>query len=140
MIAPPPGLSFFGVGSTKGDEPRRAVLMTWAIAQGMLFVGTLDAVAPIISCFFCLSYAATNFTCFLLKTSGAINFRPLFTWFSWHTALLGTALNLGVMIWIEPTYAFASLALLSILVLYLVAFGPRKDWGEVSQALLYHQV
>jgi potassium/chloride transporter 9 len=67
------------------QEPQRAVVLTWLIAQLCLFIGDLDVVAPLISCFFCLSYALTNLACLLLKASGTVNFRPSFQWFSSHT-------------------------------------------------------
>lgn len=44
------------------NEPRRAVIFTWAVAQGCLFLGDLDDVAPIITSFFCLSYGRLKHT------------------------------------------------------------------------------
>lgn len=75
-----PCLTFFAKGSVKGDEPRRAVILTWFIAQLCLFMGDLNTIAPVLSCFFCLSYAAVNFACFILDISGAPNFRPTWKW------------------------------------------------------------
>ena len=40
---------FFALGTVKGDEPRRAVVLTYVIAQSAIFIGGLDAVAPILT-------------------------------------------------------------------------------------------
>ena len=73
-----PYTKWFEYGSPDGDEPRPAVLITWAIAQALIFVGGLDVIAPVATAFFCLSYATVNFSCFLLSISGTPNFRPAF--------------------------------------------------------------
>lgn len=49
------------VPDVRTAEPRRAVLMTWLLAQACVLLGDLDTVAPIITSFFCLSYAAGAF-------------------------------------------------------------------------------
>jgi potassium/chloride transporter 9 len=67
---PFPGLAFFAKGSVHGDEPRRAVVFTWLIAQSCCLIGSLDIISPIISSFFCLSYASVNFCCLVLDVSG----------------------------------------------------------------------
>jgi len=100
-----PCLTIFGWGSKKGDEPRVAVLCAWAIAQGCLFIGDLNAVASIISGFFLLVYFFTNLACFVLRISGAPNFRPRFKYFTWHTALLGALLCFAILFISGATYA-----------------------------------
>lgn len=63
--------------------------MTFLISQSCTLIGDLDIIAPIITAFFCMSYALTNFTCFALSITGAPNFRPTFRYWSRWTALLG---------------------------------------------------
>ena len=65
-----PYLDIFGYGSIKGDEPRVAVICTWFIAQMITLIGSINAIAPISTSFFCLSYATVNLACFLLEVSG----------------------------------------------------------------------
>jgi potassium/chloride transporter 9 len=136
-----PILSVFGQGSRKGDEPQLAVLATVAIAQCVVFAGGLDAVAPIISAFFCISYAALNFACFALSVSGTPNFRPRFRFFSWHTAAFGFIINMAVMFWIAPYFASGAVLACSALIVYLSFAAPvTTEWGDVRAALVYHQV
>jgi len=137
-----PGLHHVGVGSGAADEPRRAVIATWVIAQACLFIGDLSVVAPIITSFFMLSYAFTNLACFLLSVSGTPNFRPRFRYFSWHTALFGAILNTGMMFYLNAVYAGVSIAVMAALTIYLIVM-PNPDtnsWGDVRQAIIFHQV
>ncbi len=46
----------FAKGSRIGDEPRRAVLLAWLIAQAFGFIGSLNDVAPLLTDFFLTAY------------------------------------------------------------------------------------
>eukprot|EP00939_MAST-03C_sp_MAST-3C-sp1_P000184 g184.t1 len=133
-------IEFFAQGSKIGDEPQRAVIMTWAIAQCGLLLGSIDAIAPVQTGFFCLSYALCNLTCFALKITGAPNFRPKFKWFCWQSALVGFILNVAVMFWLNWLSALVSTFALVCIFMIILFKGPRKDWGDLSQALMWHQV
>ena len=65
-----PYMDLFAYGSIKGDEPRIAVLFTWFIAQLITLIGSIDAIAPISTSFFCLSYGTVNLACLMLEVSG----------------------------------------------------------------------
>lgn len=93
------------MGVWPGDEPRVAVVCVWFIAQACLFIGDLNAVASIISGFFLLVYFFTNFACFVLRITGAPNFRPRFRYFTWHTALAGALLCFTILFISGALYA-----------------------------------
>jgi potassium/chloride transporter 9 len=135
-----PGLSYFGKGTDHGDEPRRAVLFTWAIAQCCVMVGNLDVLAPIITAFFLISYALCNLTAFALSVTGAPNFRPTFRYFSWQLSLLGFLMCLVVMFVLSPLNSAVALILLVGITIFIWFRHPVTNWGDVSQALMYHQV
>ena len=135
-----PGLSYFSKGTTNGDEPRRAVFLTWIIAQCCVLVGDLDVLAPVITSFFLISYALCNLTAFYLSVTGAPNFRPSFRYFSWHLSLLGFLLCFGVMFYLNSLNAVIALVLLISITIFLWFRHPATNWGDVSQALMYHQV
>lgn len=134
-----PVLRPFAYGSRSGDEPRVAVLFSWLIAQCFLLIGNLNTVAALISNFFMLVYFFVNFACFVLRVSGAPNFRPRFRYFSWHTALLGALLSAGVMFAADPIYASLSIILVAALAVYVHYKAPITSWGDVTQALIFHQ-
>ena len=57
--------------------------------------GDIDNIAPLITSFFCMSYALCNLTAFALSVTGAPNFRPTWKYYSWQLALLGFIMNIG---------------------------------------------
>eukprot|EP01084_Bolivina_argentea_P100138 179882_1 len=135
-----PYTSVFEYGSAKGDEPRTAVIVTWLIAQALVFVGGIDVIAPISTSFFCLSYATVNFSCFLLAISGTPNFRPSFKYYSWHLSLIGTLSNLTVMFYVDWKFGFAAFVIEIGIFGYLILRQPEAFWGDVTQSLMFHQV
>eukprot|EP01060_Flectonema_neradi_P014644 TRINITY_DN2127_c0_g1_i5.p1 TRINITY_DN2127_c0_g1~~TRINITY_DN2127_c0_g1_i5.p1 ORF type:complete len:582 (+),score=124.33 TRINITY_DN2127_c0_g1_i5:1432-3177(+) len=92
--------------------------------------------------FMLITYAATNFATFLYTIAGHPNFRPRFRLFSWFTALLGGIICLVLMVYIQWLATLVSLVILSFLTFYVSRrqATSRKDWGDVTQALIFHQV
>jgi amino acid transporter len=108
-----PGLSYFEPNhmGTRG-EPWRAILMTWFLAQCMIFVGDVDHIAPITSGAFILTFLCINVACFVSSVSSR-NFNPKFKGFSRWTAMLGTLLCIIAFI---VSASFSSMAVLSVVV------------------------
>lgn len=150
-----PGLSIFGKGTKKGDDPIYAMFLTFLIAQVAL-LADLNQIATLISmgyqvcwviCFtnansnrIQMTFFVMNLACFLLKIGSAPNFRPSFQFFSWQTALLGAMLSAAAMFFIEETYAAMAICVLIAIFLLIHYLCPPKRWGDVSQNLIYHQV
>ncbi len=67
-----PFFKYFSKGSRVGDEPRRAAVFTYFLSQAVLFMGSIDVVAAVITAIFCLSYALINLTCFFLSVTGGL--------------------------------------------------------------------
>lgn len=130
---------FFSVGTLKGDEPRRAVCLTYLISGSAVFIGGLAKVAPILTNFFLLTYSLTNFATFLLEISGLVNFRPSWRFFSWHSALLGASLNIVVMFYLNVFYASVTVAIVFAVFIGITLNGPDVAWGDISQALMFKQ-
>ncbi|GIQ91791.1 hypothetical protein KIPB_015193, partial [Kipferlia bialata] len=63
-------------GTKKGDEPMLATVLTFAIAAGCIMIGELNAIAPLISNLFLVSYGLINYaTCiYFLVSYGLINY------------------------------------------------------------------
>eukprot|EP00041_Stephanoeca_diplocostata_P016824 m.333051 g.333051 ORF g.333051 m.333051 type:complete len:884 (+) comp20501_c0_seq2:148-2799(+) len=131
---------WFSFFSKERGEPLRAVLLSWFLVQCVLLIGNINTIAPIVSMLFLLSYAITNFACFVLSITGTPNFRPRFRHFSWHTAFLGFASCIVAMFVIEATYAAASVFLFIMCFAFIHFRHIPVSWGDVSQALMYHQV
>ncbi|MEZ4322630.1 MAG: amino acid permease [Myxococcota bacterium] len=63
---------------TPAGEPRNAILATLALAAVGLLAGSLDAIAPIITSFFIMTYLAVNVVVFLEQSLGLVSWRPTF--------------------------------------------------------------
>ena len=61
-------------------------------------------------------------------------------YFTWHTALLGSLMNLVILFLVSWIFGLISLAAMIAIIMLLQFTGKSKDWGDVSQALVYHQV
>ncbi|MEO0605583.1 MAG: amino acid permease, partial [Myxococcota bacterium] len=66
------------VALTKGGEPRNATLFTLLLSGIALSAGSLDAIAPIITSFFVMTYLAINVVVLLEQGLGLVSWRPLF--------------------------------------------------------------
>ncbi|HPF14976.1 MAG TPA: amino acid permease, partial [Planctomycetota bacterium] len=108
-------LTFFAQGSGGSNEPRRAVVATFAIAQLGILVGDLNVIAPIITMFFMVTYGYLNLATFYESYSRNPSYRPTFRWMHWSLALVGTLACLGVMFLIEPLWALISVLLMAVL-------------------------
>ena len=58
-------------------------------------------IAPIMTNFFCLSYALVNLSAFVLRITGAPNYRPRFKACTWQVSLMGAALCCLIMFYID---------------------------------------
>ena len=135
-----PFLSPFSHGTKKNDEPLMAICFTWFLVQMLLFVGDLNAIVPFISMLTLLVYGIINLACFLLKISAAPNFRPRFTYFHWSTALLGFVGCFLAMYIVSVADAAISTIVMIAVWIGIHFYAPPKSWGEIQQALIYHQV
>ncbi|MEM1415084.1 MAG: Na-K-Cl cotransporter [Myxococcota bacterium] len=69
---------FLGRGSGPAQEPRVGIVLTFVMAQTGLLLGSLDAIAPVLTMFFLATYGVTNFACGLQRWSASPSFRPGF--------------------------------------------------------------
>ncbi len=114
-----------GVGSV--NEPRMATAVTAALALVVTILGSVDAVARLISMFFMLTYGALCSISFLQHFSSSPDYRPSFR-SRWYVSLFGAALCVLLMFQIDPV--FAVVAFLSMLGLYtLTRYGKSGTAG-----------
>jgi amino acid transporter len=63
---------------TEAGEPRNATLVTLALCAVGLTAGSLDAIAPILTSFFIMTYLAVNMVVALEQSLGMVSWRPRF--------------------------------------------------------------
>ncbi|MCA8980403.1 MAG: amino acid permease [Planctomycetes bacterium] len=124
-------LTPFAVGSGAANEPRRAVVVTFLIAQGGIMVGDLDLIAPIITMFFMVTYGYLNLATFKESYTRNPSYRPTFRYTHWSMALLGTIACGGVMILMEPQWAMIAVVFMALLHWSISRRSVRTSWGNV---------
>ena len=113
-----PVLDWFGSLNRLTREPFRASLAVLVVALGGIFIGTLNALAPLSSMFALLTYAALNYACFASATGEArLSWNPRFTFYNrWLSLLVGISCII-LMFFIE--WITASISLLMAIAIYI---------------------
>jgi amino acid transporter len=117
-------------------EPRVAVLMTAAIAFGVIMMGDLDFVAPIISMFFLNTYGMVNLAAAIERLVGNPSYRPRFK-IPWQVSLLGALGCYGAMYLINPLATFIAIVISYGFFLLLERRQIRRTWGDVRNGIWF---
>ncbi len=145
ILPSPIANGFVAQGLGEENEPRNATWITAAVALVMVFLGSVDLVARIISMFFMVTYGALCTVSFLEHFAARPSYRPSFR-SKWYISLFGAVMCLLVMFQMNPIYAVLSILILAIL--YWV-IGSRSDGkndlssifeGVAAQATRYLQI
>lgn len=128
------------LGFLNSGSPRRSVVISWFFTQCVLFINELNTMATLQTMFFMFSYGMVNFACFTLILTGAPNFRPTWPYFNIWTCGLGVVLCFGGMFYVNALYASLSLFCALAIFVFILFRQPPTNWGDVSQAIMYHQV
>lgn len=122
-------LVYFAKGHGAADEPRRATVLSFVIALGIVWAGGLNAIAEIISMFFLISYGMINISAFVEGRSGNPSFRPRFRLFGWPAAIVA-AVGCGIaMVKINETYAIAAMVLAG-LIYWSLRGRTKSSWSD----------
>ncbi len=130
---------FFGKGSGPTNEPRRATVLTFLLAVGVIWAGDLNAVAEVISMFFLIAYGMINLSAFVESKGNNPSFRPKFRYFHWAIGL-GGAVGCGVaMLKINDTYALIALAITAIIYFYLRNRDIETSYGDAKRGYIFQR-
>ena len=121
----------------ESPEPKRAYFLTFFIACGCVLIGKLDIIAPVISNFFMISYAMTNYACFAVSMADTPAWRPSFKYYNKWLSGFGALLCLAVMFAFDWANSLVSVLLCAALYKYLDWKDPPKNWGPASDANRY---
>ncbi|MCK5730198.1 MAG: hypothetical protein KAH68_03935, partial [Draconibacterium sp.] len=108
-----PGGKWLGE-TDKTGQPRNAMFVTGALVFFTMLLRDLNAVAPLVTMFFMITYAMLNIVVIIEQNLGLISFRPLFKvpkWIPW----VGLVTSVLAMFIINPT-----ITLVSVVVVLLV--------------------
>ncbi len=135
-----PFLAPFARGSGPSGEPRRATMATFAISQSAIVLGDLNAIAPVITMFFMITYGAINMATFFEAVSGNPSYRPTFRWCHWTASLAGALLCGAAMLLINAVWAFVAIIVMGTLYHYLRRQELQASWGDVVSGTVLERV
>ena len=124
-------LNVFAAGAGPNGEPRRAAVLTFVIAEAGILLGNLDAVAPIITMFFMITYGALNLATFTEAFSGNPSYRPTFRWCHWSAALAGAIGCTVAMVLIDAVCAAVAVITMTVIHHYLSRQDIQASFGDV---------
>ncbi len=124
-----------GRGYGKGNDPRAATVIAFAIALAGIALGDLNAIAPVLSMFFLTSYAVLNFSAGIEALIGSPAWRPSFR-VPWWLSILGGVACVAAMLMINAGATIVAI-LISALVFHLIQRRQlAARWGDVRYGLL----
>ena len=129
--------NYFGEGKGATNEPVRAYFLTFFINCGCVAVAKLDIIAPLISNFFMVSYALTNYACFASSVSRAPGWRPSFKYYNKYLSLFGAALCILVMFLMDWANSLVTFFIVGAVYKYLDVLDPDVNWGPAGEARRY---
>ena len=132
-------LAFFARGSGQQGEPRRAIVLTFVISELCIILGDLDAVAPVITMAFLMTYGLLNLATFVESIAKNPSYRPRFRFSHWSTALLGTVGCGAVMFLISPLWATVAIALTAAIYYDLSRRELKARWGDVKHGMAFER-
>ncbi|MFW5840895.1 MAG: amino acid permease, partial [Planctomycetota bacterium] len=118
---------------TKG-EPRHALFVSAAIIVAALMLRDLNAIAPLITMFFLVTYAMINTVVFLEQHMGLVSFRPLFSIPRW-VAPLGIIGCIAAMFIVNPPFGLVAVVVVLGFYAFLVRRHLQAPFGDVRSGL-----
>jgi solute carrier family 12 (sodium/potassium/chloride transporter), member 2 len=123
-----------GFGKDKAD-PRIATAIAFGVALAAVLLGDLNAIAPILSMFFLLSYGLLNLSAGLEGLIESPSWRPKFK-VHYGISLLGSAGCFAVMLMIDAGYTILAM-LVTAIVYYLVKRRRlNAHWSDMRYGIL----
>jgi amino acid transporter len=123
---------------TDAGEPRQAMIVTGVIVVGAiifaLISGGLNAIAPLITLFFLVTYGMLNAVVLIEQMLGMVSFRPTFA-IPRAVPLIGLVSCLFVMFLINPVFSLLSIIFTLALYAYLQRQHLKAPWGDVRSGL-----
>ncbi len=135
-----PGLGPFSKGFGPSNNPRLGTLLTLGISLGVVGLGGVDVIAPVVSMFFLISYGLLNYATALEAIAQSPSFRPRFRWFNMRTSMLGAVACLGVMLAINVIASLAALTFLFLLQRFVQRISGQKRWSDGRRDQYFHAV
>jgi amino acid transporter len=129
-----PLIGWFAEGEGDANNPRRAVVLSLAIAMATILLGSVNVIAPVVSMFFLVSYGLINYATYYEARAGSPSFRPRFRFFNKGASLAGAILCAAAMLAINPIAGAAAIVLLFLIYQYLRRRAIPERWADAAHS------
>jgi len=116
-------------GRKSDNEPANATLVTIIISLVFVALGSVNAVAEIITMFFLVTYGSLCLISFLNHFGSSPSYRPSFR-SRWFLSLLGFLVAIWSMFRINAPYALASILVMAAVYSYINMYHRERDGLE----------
>jgi len=125
-------VGYFAVTADNGD-PVRGYYLSFAVGAACSLIGSLNAVAPLITMFFMITYGILNLSVFAVSIARTPGWRPKFQYYNKWVSLAGGIGCFAMMFLMEPFSAFISIAIAVGIMWYVYHTQNSLDyeWGTV---------
>ena len=127
--------AFLGRGWGRGDDPRAAAALAFALALAGIWAGGVDVLAPVLTMVNLLVYALLNLAASLEESLGSPVWRPTFR-VPAAVSAAGFALCVATMFLIGPGATLAALLLVGAIHWLMVRRRLRARWDDLRRSLL----
>jgi len=135
-----PAIKPFAVVRESDKSPIRGYFLTYFVSGCCILIGSLNAIAPLISMFFMITYGLINLSTFALELSKSPSWRPKFTYYNKWVSLFGFFMCLVIMFLTSYLIALAAIILTAALYFYIDYRDPPVNWGSARQARQFYSV
>jgi hypothetical protein len=126
--------SGFLAGQSNNGQPRNAMLVTGILIFVTLLLRNINAVAPLVTLFFLITYAMINIVVIIEQRLGLISYRPVFKinrWVPWF----GLVSSIFAMFIINPTVSLISIMIVLMVYWYLSRQNLETPFEDVRSGL-----
>ena len=126
--------SKFLSGQSANGQPRNAMIVTGALIFLTMLLRNINAVAPLVTLFFLVTYAMINIVVIIEQRLGLISYRPLFKvnrWIPW----VGLVSSVLAMFIINPTISWITIMIVFILYWFLSKQNLETPFEDVRSGL-----
>lgn len=135
-----PAVQPFARGVGPSENPRRAVVLTTAIALVVVLIGNLNVIASVVSMFFLISYGLLNYATYYESRTESPSFRPTFRLYHPMVGLVGALACLSTMLAIDFAAGVVAVAVVLAVYQYLESRAPPARWADSRRSHHLHEV
>ncbi len=126
--------SNFLAGQSASGQPRNAMIVTGILIFATMLLRNINAVAPLVTLFFLITYAMINIVVIIEQNLGLISYRPVFKIYRW-VPWIGLISSVFAMFIINPTVSLLSVMIVFAVYFYLSRQNLETPFEDVRSGL-----